>query len=132
MVVVGALLLLATIFIVLAFWWFLIEPVPPRNRLAGPWAVGYVAAAKILMGLLGVVLVFTTHVIYDHYKHAEPAWGLTHLQDINMGGAVMSFEQSLVLIVFFTIAFARMMESSERAQLRQEKAEAQALQPWYS
>src|SRR4029079_7112448 len=34
-----------------AFWWFLIEPVPPRHRLTGPWAVGYVAAAKVLMGL---------------------------------------------------------------------------------
>ena len=107
----------------LAFWWFLIEPVPPRNRLTGPWAVGYVVAAKLLMGLLGVVLTFTPSVIYDHYKHTEPAWGLTPLQDINMGGIVMSLEQSLVLIVFFTIAFARMMESSEREQQRRERAE---------
>jgi cytochrome c oxidase assembly factor CtaG len=105
----------------LAFWWFLIEPVPPRHRLTGPWAVGYVAAAKILMGLLGVILTFTPNVMYDHYKHTEPAWGLTHLEDINVGGMVMSVEQSLVLIVFFTIAFTRMLESSEREQQRREQ-----------
>ena len=24
----------------MAFWWYLIEPVPPRHRLTGPWALG--------------------------------------------------------------------------------------------
>jgi cytochrome c oxidase assembly factor CtaG len=113
----------------LAFWWFLIEPVPPRHRLTGPWAVGYVAAAKVLMGLLGVVLTFTPNVIYDHYKGAERAWGLTPLEDINLGGVVMSVEQSVVLIVFFTLAFARMMETSEREQLRHERAEVSGSGP---
>ena len=39
----------------IAFWWFLIEPVPPRHRLAGP--VGgrlHERRAKLLMGALGV------------------------------------------------------------------------------
>ncbi len=105
----------------LAFWWFLIEPVPPRHRLTGPWAVAYVTASKVLMGLLGVILTFTPNVIYDHYKDAERAWGLTPLEDINIGGLVMSVEQSLVLFIFFAITFARMMESSEQAQLREER-----------
>ncbi len=107
----------------LAFWWFLIEPVPPRHRLTGPWAVGYVASAKLLMGLLGVVLTFTPNVLYDHYRDVPRTWGLSALEDVNLGGLVMSLEQSLVLIVFFTIAFARMMESSEREQQRRERAE---------
>jgi cytochrome c oxidase assembly factor CtaG len=105
----------------LVFWWFLIEPVPPRHRLTGPWAVGYVAAAKVLMGLLGLVLIFTPNTIYDHYEHAERAWGLSPLEDINIGGLVMSLEQSLVLVVFFSIAFARMLEASERQQKREEQ-----------
>jgi cytochrome c oxidase assembly factor CtaG len=105
----------------LLFWWFLIEPVPPRHRLTGPWAVAYVSAAKVLMGILGVILTFTPNVIYDHYKEAERAWGLSALEDINVGGVLMSVEQSLVLVVFFSIAFARMMESSEQKQLREER-----------
>jgi len=108
----------------LAFWWFLIEPVPPRHRLVGPWAVAYVATAKVLMGLLGVVLTFTPNVIYDHYKDAERAWSLTPLEDINIGGLVMSVEQSLVLIVFFSLAFVRMIESSEQAEQRRERLRA--------
>jgi putative membrane protein len=104
----------------LAFWWFLIEPVPPRHRLTGAWAVAYVAAAKLLMGLLGIVLTFTPNVLYDHYRHVPRTWGLTPLSDVNVGGVVMSVEQSLILIVFFTIAFARMIDASERAQRRRE------------
>ena len=34
----------------IAFWWYLLEPVPPRQRLTGPWALGYLATAKVLMG----------------------------------------------------------------------------------
>ena len=43
----------------IAFWWYLIEPVPPRHRLTGPWALAYLATAKLLMGVLGVVLAFS-------------------------------------------------------------------------
>ena len=43
----------------IAFWWYLIEPVPPRHRLRGPWALAYLSAAKLLMGALGVVLAFS-------------------------------------------------------------------------
>ncbi len=37
----------------IAFWWYLIEPVPPRHRLRGPWPLVYLSAAKLLMGALG-------------------------------------------------------------------------------
>ena len=104
-----------------AFWWFVLEPVPPRYRLSGPGSVAYISAAKLLMGALGLVLAFSPNAIYHAYEHAPRTWGLSPVADLNVGGVEMMFEQSLVLVVFFVIALARMLERSERDQQRRER-----------
>jgi cytochrome c oxidase assembly factor CtaG len=105
----------------LAFWWFVIEPVPPRHRLPGMWPVAYVAGAKVLLGGLGLVLAFSPSTFYETYEHAVRTWGLTALEDQNVGGLVMMIEQSVVLTAFFALTFARMLERSEQAQQRRER-----------
>jgi putative membrane protein len=108
----------------IAFWWYLIEPVPPRHRLRGPWPIAYLSAAKLLMGALGVVLAFSPDVSYEAYEHVPRTWGLSPLEDLNIGGVVMMVEQSLVLVVAFAIFFSRMLERSEQEQRRRERFEA--------
>ena len=78
------------------------------------------------MGALGVVLAFSPDVIYDPYAHAPRTWGLSPLDDLNIGGVLMMVEQSIVLVIFFAIFFARMLERSEQAQQRRERLEASA------
>jgi len=106
-----------------AFWWYLIEPVPPRHRLTGPWALAYLASAKILMGMLGVVLAFSPDAMYSTYEDAPRTWGLTALEDQNVGGLVMMVEQSIVLVIAFAVFFARMIDRSEAEQRRREALE---------
>jgi putative membrane protein len=106
------------------FWWFILEPVPPRHRLKGLGALAYVGSAKLLMGALGVVLAFSPNAIYDTYEHAPRAWGLSAVADQNVGGVLMMLEQSIVLVIFFAILFGRMLESSEQAERRRERFEA--------
>jgi cytochrome c oxidase assembly factor CtaG len=106
-----------------AFWWYLIEPVPPRHRLRGPWPLAYLSAAKLLMGALGIVLAFAPDVGYDAYEQAPRTWGLSPLEDLNVGGVVMMIEQSLVLVVAFAIFFVRMLERAERDQQTRERME---------
>jgi putative membrane protein len=105
----------------LAFWWFVIEPVPPRHRLEGMGTIAYVAGAKLLLGVLGLVLAFSPSAFYDFYEHAPRTWGLTALEDQNVGGLLMMLEQTLVLATFFALLFARMIERSEQAQRRRER-----------
>jgi putative membrane protein len=107
-----------------AFWWFVIEPVPPRHRLRGPAEIAYISTAKLLMGALGVVLAFSPNAIYDTYQDAPRTWGLSPVADLNLGGVEMMLEQSLVLVIVFAIAFNRMLERSEREQQRRERLEA--------
>ena len=107
----------------IAFWWYLIEPVPPRHRLTGPWALAYLATAKLLMGILGVVLAFSPDALYSTYEAAPRTWGLTAVEDQNVGGLVMMVEQSLVLVVAFAVFFSRMIDRSEAEQRRREALE---------
>ena len=51
-------------------------------------------------------------------------WGLSPLEDLNVGGVVMMVEQSIVLVIAFAIFFARMIERSEADQQRRERLEA--------
>jgi cytochrome c oxidase assembly factor CtaG len=107
----------------IAFWWFVIEPVPPRHGLKGLGTLAYVGSAKLLMGALGVVLAFSPTAIYDTYEHAPRAWGLSPVADLNVGGVTMMLEQSLVLVICFAILFTRMLERSEQDQRRRERFE---------
>jgi cytochrome c oxidase assembly factor CtaG len=107
----------------IAFWWYLIEPVPPRRRITGPWALAYLATAKLLMGVLGVILAFAPDALYSTYEDAPRTWGLTAVEDQNMGGLVMMIEQSIVLVIAFAVFFARMLERSESEQRRREAME---------
>ena len=108
----------------MAFWWYLVEPVPPRHRLTGPWALWYLATAKILMGILGLILAFSPDALYSTYEDAPRTWGLTAIEDQNVGGLVMMVEQSLVLVAAFAVFFARMLDRSEAEQRRREAMES--------
>jgi putative membrane protein len=105
----------------LAFWWYVIEPVPPRHRLRGMASAGYLAAAKLLLGALGVLLAFSPDALYETYEDAPRTWGLTAVEDLNVGGLLMMLEQSIVLVVFFAIVFTRMLQQSEEAERRRER-----------
>jgi cytochrome c oxidase assembly factor CtaG len=65
-------------------------------------------------------------VSYDAYAGVPRTWGLSPLEDLNVGGVVMMVEQSIVLVIAFAIFFARMIERSEQDQQRRERLEAGA------
>ncbi len=104
----------------IAFWWPLIQPVPMRQRLSGMQALGYLIGARLGIGLLGIYLAWTPTVVYSFYKDEAPMWGLSHLSDQTVGAIVMMTEQSVVVAIAFVIFFYKMLERSERDQLRRE------------
>lgn len=104
-------------------WWPLIQPVPMRHRLRGLAPFGYIGAAKLGLGALGLFLTWSQTLVYTYYGHVPRIWGLTAVQDQNVGGAIMMLEQSLVLVVCFAILFVRMLVQSEQEEQRRERLE---------
>ncbi len=106
-----------------AVWWPLIQPVPMRHRLTGLGTFAYIGTAKVGLAALGLYLTWSHSVAYDFYETVPRIWGLTAIEDQNVGGAIMMVEQSLVLVTTFTILFVRMLLQSEEDERRRERLE---------
>jgi cytochrome c oxidase assembly factor CtaG len=104
-------------------WWPLIQPVPMRYKLTGLATFAYILAAKLGLGMLGLYLTWSKTVAYDYYAHVPRIWGLSPIEDQNVGGALMMLEQSLVLVTAFVFLFVRMLLQSEEEERRRERLE---------
>ncbi len=108
------------------YWWHLLSPIRSRHRLRGMGPALYMAATKLLVGLLGIVLVFAPGTLYPFYAAQGGYWGLSPHADQAVAGGVMALEQSVVMGVALAVLFARMLGDSEREALRADRAEDRA------
>jgi len=106
-----------------ALWWPLIQPVPMRRPLSGMWPVAYIGTAKAGLAALGLYLTWAGTAIYDYYDGVPRIWGLSQVEDQNVGGAIMMVEQSLTLVVVLVALFVRMLVRSEAEERRRERLE---------
>jgi cytochrome c oxidase assembly factor CtaG len=99
----------------LLFWWCVWQEAP--HRLSSMARAGYVFAAFVLSAPLGLVLALVPRPLYDFYDAApERVWGLTRLEDQQLGGMTMAGEQSIVFFVVFAYWFARFLAEEERLE----------------
>ena len=97
------------------FWWCVWQNEP--HRLSSGVRAGYVVAAFVLSAPLGLVLALVPNAIYDAYASApERVFGLSRLEDQQLGGMTMAAEQSLVFFGVFAYWFLRFLSEQERLE----------------
>jgi putative membrane protein len=106
-----------------AVWWPLIQPVPMRRRMTGLQPLMYIFAAKVGLAALGIYLAWSQSLAYDWYARVPRIWGLSAIEDQNVGGAVMLVEQSIVLVIVMVVLLVRMLDQSEEDERRRERLE---------
>jgi putative membrane protein len=94
----------------LLFWWALFYA---HGRLAYGAAVLYVFTTAVHTSILGALLTFAPHVWYPAYSSTTQAWGLTPLQDQQIGGLVMWVPAGLVYLVAGLALFAAWLSESD-------------------
>ena len=104
-------------------WWPLIQPVPMRRPLKGLWPIAYIGTAKFGLAALGLYLTWSGTAIYPYYEGVPRIWGLSAVEDQNVGGAVMMLEQSLTFVIVLVAVFVRMLVRSEEEERRRERLE---------
>jgi putative membrane protein len=102
----------------LLFWWALIHG--PKGSLGYGAAVLYVFTTSLHSGLLGALLTFSRSVWYPSYIGLTNSWGLTPLDDQQLGGLIMWIPAGLVYLFAGLILVVGWMRASE---LRMQKAE---------
>ncbi len=103
------------------YWWHLFSPIRARLRLGGLGPVVYMTTTKLLVGFLGIAIVFAPHAFYPFYEHAQRTWGLSADDDQQLAGAVMALEQSIVMGIALAYLFIRALGESEREEQRAER-----------
>jgi cytochrome c oxidase assembly factor CtaG len=92
----------------LLFWWPVLAP--EQRRLGPAISIGYLGAAFVLSAFLGLALTFSPTPFYDHYVEAPRLWGFSAAEDQNLGGVLMTAEQSFVFLVaigYFVLGLVR-------------------------
>ncbi len=99
----------------LLFWWALL-----RRRLAYGPAILYVFTTAVHTTILGALLTFSPVLWYPGYRTTTAAWGLTPLEDQQIGGLVMWVPASVTFIAAGVYLTALWMRDSEARVLARE------------
>jgi putative membrane protein len=103
----------------LLFWWSLIHS--RRGLMSYGAAVLYVFTTSVHSGLLGALITFASTLWYPAYAETTASWGLTPLEDQQLGGLIMWIPAGAVYIVAGLALFAGWMREAERRmQLKKE------------
>jgi putative membrane protein len=92
----------------LLFWWALLQG--RDSALGSGKAVLYVFSTGVHSALLGALLTFSPFVWYPVYKGRTEPWGLTPLEDQQIGGLIMWVPSGLVFVAAGLWLFARWIE----------------------
>lgn len=90
------------------FWWVL------RDRAAHGIGVIYLFTTAVHSSLLGALLAFSPGAWYAPYEATAPFWGLTALEDQQIGGFIMWVPAGLVYFVAALALLASWMRMSDR------------------
>lgn len=104
-----------TFFLVsMLFWWHVIGAGPRIHKQAGyAGRVGLLIAAIPANMLTGIVLAFTTSVVYTYYEAVPRLWGIDALTDQRIGGIIMWVPGSMMFIVAALILIGQMVNTPQ-------------------
>lgn len=90
------------------------------ERLAGFFAASVLTTGQ--MGLLGAILTFSARPLYLPHQLTTQAWGLTPLEDQQLGGAVMWIPAGVIFVGALAFAFAWALRRAEARALARQPA----------
>lgn len=97
----------------LLFWWPVIHPIGGRRRLSYGAGILYLFPAKLAGFVLGAALTLTGEAYYQTYIQAPRLWGLSALDDQQLGGLIMWVVGGMLFIAPLLVLVIMMMREDE-------------------
>ena len=104
----------------LLFWWALIHG--PQGAMGYGAAVLYLFTTSVHSGALGALITVAGSVWYPSYASLTASWGLTPLEDQQLGGLIMWIPASLVYVIAGLALFAGWLREADMRRQRVELA----------
>jgi putative membrane protein len=105
----------------LLFWWALIHG--PQGAMGYGAAVLYLFTTSVHSGALGALLTVAGSVWYPSYAPLTASWGLTPLEDQQLGGLIMWIPAGLVYVIAGLALFAGWLREADLRAARRERLE---------
>ncbi len=117
------------------FWWPAVGADPSPWRLPHPVRLLYLFMAMPQNSFLGVALMSAGTVLYPHYVTNVRDWGLTPLEDQQLGGVIMWVVGDLAFLVGMAVVVVLWMRHETRRTERLDRRlaaerEARGDEPW--
>lgn len=88
-------------------WWPILSPLPELPRLAYPMQMLYLFLMSIPMSIVAVYIAYADSVLYPAYAIAPRIWGISPMQDQQMGGLIMWIPGGLYFFTIISVIFFR-------------------------
>jgi putative membrane protein len=105
----------------LLFWWALIHG--PQGAMGYGAAVLYLFTTSIHSGVLGALLTVAGSIWYPSYAGLTTSWGLTPLEDQQLGGLIMWIPAGLVYLIAGLALFTGWLREADVRAERRERLE---------
>jgi putative membrane protein len=96
-------------------WWPVMSPLPELPPLSPGIGMLYLFLVGIPMQMVGALITFADEVLYPWYVTAPRTWGLSPLDDQQLGGLLMWVPGNLWMFAAIGVLFFRWSRESENA-----------------
>ena len=96
-------------------WWPVLSPVPELPRIPHLLQLLYLFLLGIPMSVTGALITLSDSVLYPFYAAAPRVWGLSPLEDQQIGGLLMWVLGGLMLWIVMTVVWFRYSVWDQRA-----------------
>jgi len=105
----------------LLFWWALIHG--PKGAMGYGAGVLYLFTTSMHSGVLGALITLAGSVWYPSYIGLTSSWGLTPLEDQQLGGLIMWIPAGLVYVIAGLALFAGWLREADLRDIKRERLE---------
>ncbi len=92
-------------------WWPFLSPLPELPRLSYPGQMLYCFLMIIPMSIVAVYISMAESILYPAYSSAPRIWGLSPLEDQQLGGLIMWIPGAVVFYIILTVVFFKWVGS---------------------
>jgi len=105
----------------LLFWWVVLRPSTSRGGTGASIVILF--GTVLHTGALGALLTLTSRLLYTAYATTTGPWGLTPIEDQQVGGLIMWVPGGLAYIIAALALVVRLLNESEHRVARREAAQ---------
>ena len=104
-------------------WLPVMSSMPEIPRATHPVQMLYLFGLSLPMGMIGAAITFSPNILYSWYADVPRLWGLSVIEDQQIGGLIMKLLGGLAFLVVMAVIFFIWFDKDEKGEIETGRAE---------